>query len=165
METLYDGFQKIGGASGRTVGETWVSVSNDGSAQGYHFTTGGFIIGVDYRITDHFAVGVMGGYAHTATNLQPSGDVDVNTGRGGLYATYFDRGFYINAGGYGGYNGLQPGPLGQGNSSCNFSTISESAMVFLSSASNVCARIAPGGLGSRRLPLPSAKSPARPSGA
>ena len=25
-------------------------------------------------------------------NLQPSGDIDVNTGRGGLYATYFDKG-------------------------------------------------------------------------
>jgi len=82
----------------------WVSVSNDGFAKGYDFTTGGFIIGVDYRITDHFAVGVMGGYAYTATNLQPSGDIDVNTGRSGLYATYFDHEFYINAAAYGGYN-------------------------------------------------------------
>src|SRR6516164_8313834 len=38
----------------------WVSVSNDGFAKGYDFTTGGFITGVDYRITDHFAVGLMG---------------------------------------------------------------------------------------------------------
>ena len=37
-------------------------------------------------------------------NLQPSGDIDVNTGRGGLYATYFDKGFYVNAAAYGGYN-------------------------------------------------------------
>jgi outer membrane autotransporter protein len=82
----------------------WVSVSNDGLAKGYDFTTGGFIAGVDYRITDHIAVGLMGGYAHTATSLQPSGDIDVTTGRGGLYATYFDHGFYVNAAGYGGYN-------------------------------------------------------------
>jgi uncharacterized protein with beta-barrel porin domain len=73
----------------------WVSVSNDGSAKGYDFTTGGFIIGLDYRITDHFAVGLMGSYAHTGTSLQPFGDIDVNTGRGGLYATYFDHGFYL----------------------------------------------------------------------
>jgi outer membrane autotransporter protein len=61
-------------------------------------------MGVDYRITEHFAVGLIGDYAHTATNLQPSGGIDVNTGRGGLYATYFDHGFYINAAAYGGYN-------------------------------------------------------------
>jgi hypothetical protein len=34
-------------------------------------------------------------------NLQPSGDIHVNTGRGGLYATYFDKGFYVNAAAYG----------------------------------------------------------------
>jgi outer membrane autotransporter protein len=100
----------------------WVSVSNDGSTQGYDFTTGGFIIGVDYRITDHFAVGLMGGYAHTATNLRPSGGIDVNTGRGGLYATYFDHGFYINAATYGGYNSYstsRQGLLGMANGSTN----------------------------------------------
>ena len=75
-----------------------------GVAKGYNFTTGGFVIGVDYRITDHFAIGLTGSYAYTSTNLQPSGDIDVNTGRGGLYATYFDRGFYINGAVYGGHN-------------------------------------------------------------
>jgi outer membrane autotransporter protein len=114
----------------------WVSVSNDGSAQGYNFTTGGFIIGVDYRITDHFAVGVMGSYAHTDTNLQPSGDVDVSTGRGGLYATYFDYGFYINAAGYGGYNSYSTSRqalLGMANGSTNsgeFSIWTESGYDF-----------------------------------
>jgi uncharacterized protein with beta-barrel porin domain len=82
----------------------WVSIDNDSLAKGYNLTTGGFIVGADYRITDHFAVGVMGGYAYTAASLQPSGDIDVNTGRAGLYATYFDRGFYVNGAAYGGYN-------------------------------------------------------------
>ena len=82
----------------------WVSVGNDGVAKGYNFTTGGFILGVDYRIADHFAIGLTGSYAYTSTNLQPSGDIDVNTGRGGLYATYFDRGFYLNGAAYGGHN-------------------------------------------------------------
>ena len=62
----------------------------------------------------------MGGYAHTATNLQPSGDIDVNTGRGGLYATYFDHGFYIDAAAYGGYNSYstsRQGLLGMANGS------------------------------------------------
>jgi uncharacterized protein with beta-barrel porin domain len=71
--------------------------------EGYNFTKGGFIIGVDYRITDYFAIGLMGSFAYTRTNLQPSGDIDVNTGRGGLYFTYFNHGFYINGAAYGGH--------------------------------------------------------------
>ena len=58
---------------------------------------------IDYRITDSLAVGIFGSYAHTSTDLKP-GDVDVNTGRGGLYATYWDKGFYINGAVYGGHN-------------------------------------------------------------
>jgi outer membrane autotransporter protein len=115
----------------------WVSVGNDGVfAPGYHFTTGGFMIGVDYRITDHFAVGLFGGYAHTATNLQPSGDIDVNTGRGGLYATYFDHGFYIDAAAYGGYNSYSTSRaalLGNANGSTGsgeFSTWTEAGYDF-----------------------------------
>ncbi|MBV8226688.1 MAG: autotransporter outer membrane beta-barrel domain-containing protein, partial [Verrucomicrobia bacterium] len=56
-------------------------------------TVGGFIAGVDYRLTDQFAIGIMGSYAHTWTNLQPSGNIDVNTGGGGLYLTYFNKCF------------------------------------------------------------------------
>ena len=78
----------------------------------------------------------MGGYAHTATNLQPSGDIDVNTGRGGLYAIYFDHGFYINAAAYGGYNGYSTSRqalLGMANgstSSGEFSTWTEAGYDF-----------------------------------
>jgi outer membrane autotransporter protein len=53
----------------------WVSVSNDGSAKSYDLTTGGFIIGLDHRITDHFAVGLMGSYAYSAANLHLGEDV------------------------------------------------------------------------------------------
>src|SRR5262249_4173130 len=94
-------------------------------------TTGGFIIGVDYRITDHFALGLMGGYAYTRTNLQPSGDIDVNTGHDGLYLTYFGNGFYVNAAAYGGHNTYDTGRqaiLGAANGSTSggeFSTWAE----------------------------------------
>jgi outer membrane autotransporter protein len=60
-------------------------------------------VGVDYRITDFLAVGIFGTYAHTWTSLNP-GSVDVNTGRGGLYATYWNQGFYINGAVYAGHN-------------------------------------------------------------
>jgi fibronectin-binding autotransporter adhesin len=114
----------------------FVTVDNSGSAKGYNFTTGGFILGIDYRITDHFAIGLMGSYAYTATNLQPAGDIDVNTGRGGLYATYFDHGFYVNGAAYGGhntYNTSRQGLLGMANGSTSggeFSTFIEAGYNF-----------------------------------
>jgi outer membrane autotransporter protein len=38
----------------------------------------------------------MGDYSHTWTALQPSGHIDVNSGRGRLYATWFHDGIYLN---------------------------------------------------------------------
>lgn len=81
----------------------FVNVGDDNFAKGYDFTTGGVTLGIDYRITNHLAIGLFGSYAHTWTDLQP-GHIDVNTGRVGLYATYFDRGFYVNSAVFGGYN-------------------------------------------------------------
>jgi fibronectin-binding autotransporter adhesin len=81
----------------------WASVDDDASIKGYNFTTGGGSVGIDYRITDCLAVGLFGTYAHTWTSLSP-GNVEVDTGRGGLYATYWNQGFYVNGGVYGGYN-------------------------------------------------------------
>jgi hypothetical protein len=80
-----------------------VNIDSDFNARGYRFTTGGFDLGFDYRFLDHFAIGLMGGYAHTWVDLRP-GTITVNAGRGGLYATYFTGGFYINGGIYGGYD-------------------------------------------------------------
>jgi outer membrane autotransporter protein len=82
----------------------FVDVEQDYNAHGYDFTTGGFTVGVDYRITDHLAIGAMGEYAHTWTSLKPAGDIDVDSGRGGVYATWFGRGFCLNGAIYGGHN-------------------------------------------------------------
>jgi outer membrane autotransporter protein len=82
----------------------FVTVDADSNAQGYDFTTGGVSLGIDYRILDHLAIGVMGDYAHTWTSLNPSGHIDVDTGRGGVYATWFNHGLYLNAAVYGGHN-------------------------------------------------------------
>jgi autotransporter-like protein len=38
----------------------FVSVDDDNFAKGYHFTTGGGSVGIDYRITDSLAVGIFG---------------------------------------------------------------------------------------------------------
>jgi outer membrane autotransporter protein len=82
----------------------FVSVDSDANAKGYDFTTGGVSLGIDYRIGDHFAIGAMGEYSHTWTSLDPSGHVDVDSGRGGMYATWFNHGMYLNGAIYGGYN-------------------------------------------------------------
>jgi outer membrane autotransporter protein len=92
----------------------FVSVDSDASASGYNFTTGGVSLGIDYRITDQLAVGVMGEYSHTWSSLQPGGNIDVNSGRGGVYATWSNRGIYLNAAIYGGYNSYDSSRTGLG---------------------------------------------------
>jgi autotransporter-associated beta strand protein/YVTN family beta-propeller protein len=82
----------------------FVNIQGDSNSPGYNFTTAGVTIGIDYRLTDHFALGVAGGYAYTDNNLVDSGRATVNSGRGGVYATYFTDCFYLNAYAGGGYN-------------------------------------------------------------
>jgi outer membrane autotransporter protein len=82
----------------------FVNVDSDSNGKGYDFTSGGVSLGVDYRITDQLAIGAMGEYAYTWTSLKPSGDIDVNSGRGGVYATWFNHGIYLNGAIYGGHN-------------------------------------------------------------
>ena len=77
------------------------------------FTTGGVSLGIDYRITDQLAIGVMGDYSHSRTSLNPSGHIDVDSGQGGLYATWFNRGLYITGAIYGGHKPMyRAGRLG-----------------------------------------------------
>ena len=82
----------------------FVHINGTSVANGYGFVTGGMSAGVDYLITDHFAVGLFGGYSHNWVNFTPSGSADMNTGRGGVYATYFQQGWWINAAAWAGYN-------------------------------------------------------------
>jgi outer membrane autotransporter protein len=92
----------------------FVNVDGDGNGQGYNFTTGGVSVGLDYRITDQLAIGLFGDYSHTWTSLNPSGHIDVDSGRGGVYATWFSHGFYVNGAIYGGHNNYDSGRDGLG---------------------------------------------------
>ena len=94
----------------------YVSVSSDGNASGYDFTTGGVTLGLDYRLTRSLAVGLALGYAHTWSNLTGNGDLGANSGRAGLYATYYESGFYLNAYAGGGYNSYNTRRAGLGGS-------------------------------------------------
>jgi outer membrane autotransporter protein len=92
----------------------FVNVDGDGNGQGYNFATGGVSIGADYRISDQLAIGVMGDYSHTWTSLQNGGNIDVNSGRGGLYATWYDHGVYLDAAIYAGHNNYNSSRSGLG---------------------------------------------------
>jgi YVTN family beta-propeller protein/autotransporter-associated beta strand protein len=74
----------------------FVDINGDGNGKGYDFTTGGVSLGLDYRLTKNIAVGFSLGYARTWTNLTGNGNIDVNSGRAGIYATYFQGGFYLS---------------------------------------------------------------------
>jgi autotransporter-associated beta strand protein len=75
----------------------FVNVRSDGNGSAYDITTGGVTVGLDYRFSDILSAGIMGGYQNTQTGLVNNGDISVNGGKSGLYATYHESGWYANA--------------------------------------------------------------------
>ncbi|MDR3406473.1 MAG: autotransporter domain-containing protein [Chthoniobacter sp.] len=69
----------------------WVSVGNTDNARGYDLTSGGFTLGIDYKVTPNFAIGLAAGYTGTSADLVDRGRVYVNGGKIGLYATFFQN--------------------------------------------------------------------------
>ena len=68
----------------------FVNVGNDDvNAHGYDITTGAFTVGADYRLCDHFAIGIDGGYSGSRADLIDDGRVEVDGGKIGAYATFF----------------------------------------------------------------------------
>lgn len=100
----------------------FTSVDSTSVAAGYDLQTGGVTLGVDYRVSPIFAIGLMAGYAHTDAGLANGGDLDVNSGTIGLYATVFSGGFYLDSavtGGISGYDSHRVALLGTANGSTN----------------------------------------------
>ena len=77
---------------------------HDSNAPGYDITTGGFTLGADYRIAPTFAVGLDGGYAHNWADLVNDGRVTVDSGKVGIYATWFPAELYVTGGFNAGWN-------------------------------------------------------------
>jgi len=73
-----------------------VDVENTTIVNGYSFDKGGVTVGADYRLTDHFAIGVAVGYANTRADLNFDGSVRSNNGNVSIYATYSKGGFYVD---------------------------------------------------------------------
>ena len=86
------------------IGE-FTNVGSTFNAPGYDLATGGFTLGVDYRIGTNFAIGLTGGYAYTGVSLAEGGKIEVNGGKLGVYATAFGSGFYLDGAVTGGFNG------------------------------------------------------------
>ena len=100
----------------------FTNVDSTPNAAGYNVDTGGITLGIDYRLTQNFVIGLDGGYAHTNVSLDGGGNIDINAGTIGLYATVFGGGFYLDtavSGGPSGYNTERTGLQGNASGSTN----------------------------------------------
>ena len=101
------------------IGE-FTNVDSTDNAPGYYLQTGGLTLGVDYRLSSCFAIGLTAGYAHTGADLADGGNLEVNGGKLGLYATVFSGGFHLDTaltGGLSGYDTHRTALLGSANGS------------------------------------------------
>jgi uncharacterized protein with beta-barrel porin domain len=76
-------------------GAAFGTQSSTSNQTGYNFTLGGLTLGADYRVTDHFLVGLATGYSNTASAFYGTGgSVTVNTIPFNAYAAYFSGPWY-----------------------------------------------------------------------
>jgi outer membrane autotransporter protein len=103
------------------IGE-FTHVDSTDIARGFDLQTGGVTFGVDYRIGSNFALGLIAGYAHTNADLANNGNLDINSGKFGLYGTAFSGGLYLDSavtGGFSGYDTRRTALLGTASGSTN----------------------------------------------
>jgi outer membrane autotransporter protein len=64
---------------------------------GYQTTSRGVVLGLDYLVTDHAAVGIAGSYSHSHVHWRDhAGHGNIHNFYGGAYATYFGRRAYFD---------------------------------------------------------------------
>ncbi len=83
-----------------------VDVESTSIARGSSFNTAGVTVGTDYRVTDHFVLGAAFGYDNTSVDLNLGGQLRGDSGKGSLYGTYYNQGFYVNGIVGGGYSSI-----------------------------------------------------------
>ena len=82
----------------------FVSVGDSSNAAGYNFDSGGVTFGADYRFSENFVAGALFNYTRTRADLASNGRLDSDGFRGGVYASLFGDGAYVNAFLGAGYN-------------------------------------------------------------
>ena len=82
----------------------WANVGDTSNSAGYDLTSAGFTLGLDYKVTPNFVIGLAAGYARGSADLTESGRVTADGGKLSLYTSYFTGGFYADAAVQGGYN-------------------------------------------------------------
>ncbi len=90
------------------------------NADGYEFDTMGMTLGADLRVSDHFAIGVLGSYSNSDASLVNHGNIDAENYKGAVYATLFGNGFYLDAllgAGYNSYDTRRSSLLGYADGS------------------------------------------------
>jgi len=85
-------------------GEYVKVADEDDNASGYKITNGAVILGVDYRLSHNFAVGIYGGYEGARATLFDNGRLTMEGGNVGAFATYFCNRFYVDVAGGAGWN-------------------------------------------------------------
>ncbi len=79
------------------------TVTGDSNAQGYQYSTGGMVAGLDYHFSKEWAVGLMLGYTQSGTS-QSTGMVNVTGGQFGLYGGWKGGALHAEALAFGGIN-------------------------------------------------------------
>jgi uncharacterized protein YhjY with autotransporter beta-barrel domain len=80
-------------------------LSHDQDVEHENYTTGSVMAGADYRLDDHFTIGALLSYGHTDADLDHEGSsATVDTYSPGLFASYVDGAWYVNALAAYGYN-------------------------------------------------------------
>jgi outer membrane autotransporter protein len=82
----------------------FVDVGTRGNAAGYTIHSSGITLGADHAVSDTLSWGLTAGYVGTRANLINNGTVQVDGGKFGAYATWYDEGCYLDAALGGGYN-------------------------------------------------------------
>jgi uncharacterized protein YhjY with autotransporter beta-barrel domain len=100
----------------------YVDVNGNTNAPGYHFDSGGVTLGIDRMVCDNIAVGVTGDYTGTRATLVNDGKVTVNSGRLGVYGTWFDQNSYVEGLIGGGYNDYSTERAGLGGNASGHAT-------------------------------------------
>lgn len=98
------------------------SVDGDGNASGYDFDTWGATLGASKRVSDNFAFGVLGSYGDSDASLVNGGNIDAESYKFAVYATWFNDGFFVDGllgAGYNSYDTRRSALLGFAEGSTN----------------------------------------------